>query len=145
MRVWMSAMLVVFLLQLADGARACTCEIPAPEQAMERADLVFFGRVSGFFRGMGPEPAGQQHWEIEVEGVWKGPVQPQIRIYAHDFDGVRNSCDMSLVEGDRYLIYAYVKKQSPNRYRVRSCSRTTKGASSLRDLLFLGQPPHRFE
>ena len=145
MRLSLESVAAILLILVADSAYACRgCESLSPANALERADLVFFGRVSEFYRGAGLRPHGQQYWEFEVEGLWKGPPQPRIRIYAFDFDGRQSSCDMSFHVGTRYLVYAYLKEQSPNRFRVHLCSRTTIGESSLKDLSFLGQPPHRF-
>lgn len=122
----------------------CECEpTVSPAQAFERADLVFFGRPSDFYYGAGANREWHQYWEFDVEGVWKGPAQPHLRIYASGSEGP-GSCDGYFKVGERYLVYAYLEEKIPNRYLVSGCSRTTIAERSLRDLGFLGKPSHIF-
>lgn len=144
--VQLTLMAVVLAAALASGGESPPCECDkrlSPAQAFERASLVFFGQPNGFYHGGGARREWQQYWEFDVEGVWKGPAQPHIRIYASGEDGP-NSCDEQFEVGKRYLVYAYLEEKFPNRYRVSTCSRTTTAERSIRDLTFLGRPAHSF-
>jgi hypothetical protein len=154
MRVWASAVVAVLAIVLGgDLANACSCGIATqPAEAYEEADLIFFGTVNRLHRGTGLNAKARRFWEFEVEGVWKGPAQPLIRIYAHDANAPQDtddavavdSCDKKFEMGTSYIVYAYLRKGAPNRYRVNRCSRTTTAARSLRDIGFLGRPAHGF-
>lgn len=146
MRISMVLVICALATLLVGGSEDVPCECDAilsPAQAFERADLVFFGQPSRFYYAAGAQREWHQYWEFDVEGVWKGPAQSHLRIYASGSEGP-NTCDRYFQVGERYLVYAYLENKFPNRYLVSTCSRTTIAERSLRDLGFLGKPPHSF-
>ena len=139
--------IVAAILNLADAslASACRC-LPndTVEAQYERAELVFFGRVT-FHNGAESRETQRRYWELEVEGVWKGPVQQKIRIYAHSpKSGLFTSCDRELETGKMYLVFASTFQGYPGRFQAGKCSGTVVGADAIEALRVIGAPTHRF-
>ncbi len=85
-----------------------------------------------------------RHWEFAVQGIWKGPVQETLRIYAHDPDGSLDECDFEFKLGQSYLVFARTEKGFPGRYRANVCTGTVRGEFAMRVLRIIGRPLHSF-
>ena len=131
-----SALLLAPLLtvQLAMGAgrtHACSCVWPTPDEAFERADAVFSGRVTSVDEYFGPVA-------IRVDTVWKGSVTSTTSV--SQYDGT--SCSYGrFVEGEEYLVYAYERPHGT--LNVWTCSGTMQlgGAQEALQLLGEGRAP----
>jgi hypothetical protein len=130
---------VYLLLGFPSPAVACDCEGSLTTQ-FEEAEAVFFGVVKSVHNS-GESQAERTYWSVTVQGVWKGPQQPSMRIYAYEPDGSKDACHLQLKVGQSYLVFARTMKAHPGRFRVSQCSGTVIGDLSFPALRFLGAPP----
>ena len=118
-----------------------------PGDSFERryadAELIFFG-VAGYLHNSGVGTPSREYREFQVEGVWKGPAQEQLRIYLHPPDAQWSSCDYTFEYGTSYLVFARTTTGYPSRYITGLCSGTTNASGALDYLRLLGDPKHRF-
>jgi hypothetical protein len=128
---------------------ACGCKSPEISVALQRADVVFIGKVVNI-RDFGQDtysaPARRVMVTFQVSRWWKGPVRRitvmHTRINTSDCDGF-----LSLKRGEEYIVYGYRKKNwnfrdaLPNADEVLGtglCTRTTKLKFAVEDLKELG-------
>ena len=130
----------------AGAEPVCECDAPVkPAAALERADLVFFGRASFVGEAIADESGSpiEEFMEFSVEGVWKGPAQKRLRVYTK---AAEPHCAFDFEAGKSYLVYANRDpKPYSNRFRASACSRTRPSRHALPDLAILGTPAHQFE
>jgi hypothetical protein len=121
----------------------CTSAV-RPLAAFDSYDLIFFGQARILGVSDIREPDSEDEFiEFAVEGIWKGPVQPRLRVHTSESDPL---CAYKFVLGRDYLVYARLEdKPFSNRYRTSVCARTTEAARALPDLAILGPPSDRPE
>jgi hypothetical protein len=134
---------VPLLLGVTSPAFACDCEGTFSTQ-FEEAEAVFFGVVKSVHNS-GESQAERTYWSVTVQGVWKGPQQPSMRIYAYEPDGSKAACHLQLKVGQSYLVFARTMKAHPGRFRVSQCSGTVIGDLSFPALRILGAPPFKVD
>ncbi len=117
----------------AQEAHACTCAPPpGVEEALQRADAVFSGKVIGGLAG----PT-----TFDVEEAWKGVSENQVTVDGRQSSdpGVVTSCDLNFRGGERYLVYAGRGGQGEDALLQTSlCSRTKLLSKAEADLQALG-------
>ena len=107
-----SCILIIF----PEKSYACDCITVSAEDAFQKNDVVFEGKVIGVGRkeGVGIEVL------FEVKEIWKGATSSQIIIYTNGGD-----CVFHFVEGGEYLVYSS-QRGSEKRLHTNSCSRTKR-------------------
>lgn len=104
------------------AAWACSCMQSTPEEQMERADIVFTGRViDQKMKAAETQPFGGRtwvQWTFEVESDQKGAVSEQITV-----ESASNSaaCGINFQMGERYQVFA---NQNNTALRASLCSGT---------------------
>ncbi|QWU44629.1 MULTISPECIES: cobalamin biosynthesis protein CbiN [Bacillus] len=85
------------LIVFPDKSYACDCIKKSPEDAFQKNDVVFEGKVIevGRKEGIGTEVL------FEVKNIWKGTSSSQIIIYTSV-----SSCAFPFVKGGEYLIFS---------------------------------------
>ena len=143
--VFMVAVVVVVAASaVSTTALACECKPDlSVAEHYSNAEAVFFG-VAESVNHNSKYDTKRKFWEFAIQGIWKGPDQPRIRIYAYDPDGVQNSCDPHFKIGESYLIFARTLPGYPGRFQAGLCSGTVAGAGSLRALRVIGRPEHEY-
>src|SRR5262245_11389629 len=142
---------VLAVSSTAGPAQVFKCDPSASyERRYQDSDLVFFGVAATFHRSsdsdLRPFGSSEDYWEFEVEGVWKGPSQDQLRVYLHA-PNVWSDCDLPFEffeQHQNYLVYADTDPGYPNRYRTGSCSGTVTASKARADISLLGNPKRRF-
>ena len=97
----------------AGPAQACSCAPSTDQQAFDRADAVFVGRVTDRDADdSGPERSTFDPvvWTFEVSKVFKGRVTSDQEIVSPRGGA---SCGLDLVEGDRYYLFAWLDSSFP--------------------------------
>ncbi|WP_299491067.1 hypothetical protein [Acaryochloris sp. IP29b_bin.137] len=111
-------------------AWACSCIRSTPEEQMERADVVFTGRViDKSMKTLETNPFGGLNlvqWTFEVEANHKGSVSKQVTV-----ESASNSaaCGINFQMGERYQVFA---NQSDTALRASLCS-GTRATSDLQE------------
>jgi MYXO-CTERM domain-containing protein len=104
---------------------------PAPEKAIEDADVVFEARPFGMTND------GQRaRYSFEVDRVWKGELGPSAQISTALHSA---TCGRSFQIGTQYVVYA--RRSASGELTDNLCSRTRVSASAAEDLEVLG-PGH---
>ncbi len=85
------------LIVFPDKSYACDCIKKSPEDAFQKNDVVFEGKVIevGRKEGMGTEVL------FEVKNIWKGTSSSQIIIYTSV-----SSCEFPFAKGGEYLVFS---------------------------------------
>lgn len=111
-------------------AYACSCAAPPSAlYALAQSSATFSGRVIDIDSPSGYEPLRVR---LEVETVWKGPVQPEIEIRtAQDSAG----CGFFFERNVAYLVYAY---EADDALFTNLCSRSLPLDQAGEDLAALG-------
>ena len=126
----MSKMILLVLGLAGAGALACDCLTAPVHEALQHSDAVFAGRVVDIRYG---GERSDNAVTFQVEGVWKGPLARQIRVFTASDDG---RCGIGFELGRRYLVYA---NRDERTLRAGSCSRTQRLNQHAReDLRYLG-------
>lgn len=113
------------------AAWACSCMRSSPEEQMERADVVFTGRVvDKKMKTVTSAPLGGLNlveWTFEVEDDHKGSISEQVTI-----ESASNSaaCGINFQMGERYQVFA---NQSNTALRASLCSGTRALTSGDQD------------
>ena len=135
MYVFKPALFVTFLLLLFISVRpamACTCvRPPTPVIALDRADVVFAGKVTHISRARGEY--GDVHKVLfRVDAYWKGERGAEIVI-----ETATNSaaCGFPFEQGEKYLVYSNI---SGDALSTTICTRTADLANASEDLADLG-------
>lgn len=123
--------LSVFLFP-TDLHSACVKEMPAPvkcaipkiDDAFERAEAVFVGRVLNQ-----KTEGGVKVFEFEVEKYWKGVEGKKIKIYVYETPRFQAQFE----KGESYLIFAEADEESGKLFD-RRCSRTKSMKNDFGDL-----------
>lgn len=104
------------------AAWACSCMQSTPEEQMERADVVFIGRViDRKMKAVETQPFGGRtwvQWTFEVESDQKGSVFEQVTV-----ESASNSaaCGINFQLGERFQVFA---NQNKTALRASLCSGT---------------------
>lgn len=112
-----------FLLLSARTAPACSCSSLMPDQAFDRAQAVFTGKVI---------KARKKEWTVAVDRVWKGGPEEIIKLQdAH----AGSSCASSYKSGESYLFLINVKESDGKVvYSPQVCTWTTRLKANRLDL-----------
>ena len=104
------------------AAWACSCMRSTPEERMERADVVFTGRVvDKKMQTQETTPFGGLRliqWTFEVEADHKGSVSKQMTVESASSSA---ACGINFQMGERYQVFA---NQSNTALRASLCSGT---------------------
>lgn len=117
------------LIVFPDKSYACDCIKKSPEDAFQKNDVVFEGKVIevGRKEGIGTEVL------FEVKNIWKGTSSSQIIVYTNGGD-----CVFHFVEGGEYLVYSS-QRGSEKQLHTHSCSRTKRLDEAGADKVALSQ------
>ncbi|MGN4423487.1 cobalamin biosynthesis protein CbiN [Bacillus cereus group sp. MYBK30-1] len=104
------------LIIFPDKSYACDCIKKSPEDAFQKNDVVFEGKVVEVQRkeGVGTEVL------FEVKKIWKGTSSSQIIIYTNGGD-----CVFHFLEGGEYLVFSSQRGEEKQLY-THSCSGTKR-------------------
>ncbi|WP_147808302.1 cobalamin biosynthesis protein CbiN [Bacillus sp. SH7-1] len=104
------------LIIFPEKSHACDCINVTAEEALQKNDVVFEGKVIEVGRkdGVGIEVL------FEVKGIWKGTTFSQIIVYTNGGD-----CVFHFVEGGEYLVYSSQRGSEKQLY-THSCSGTKR-------------------
>lgn len=103
----------------ASSAFACSCtEIPF-ETEYDKTEAVFTGRSLGQ-RTAAPEFPDMHFELLQVQAVWKGPLDAGVEVLVADSDGL---CGFTLTAGLDYLVFAR-RPDAEDRLDSHACSRT---------------------
>ncbi|HDR6311242.1 TPA: cobalamin biosynthesis protein CbiN [Bacillus cereus] len=120
-----SCILIVF----PEKSYACDCINVSAEDAFQKNDVVFKGRVIEIGR---KESVGIEVL-FEVKGIWKGTTSSQIIVYTNGGD-----CVFHFVEGGEYLVYS--SQRGPEKQlNTHSCSGTKRLDEAGADEVALSQ------
>lgn len=91
-------------------AYSCSCADPSVRQKFRMSDLVFVGQVIDYTDAPPTKEASVMYSvTLKVEKQWKGAKKPEIKVWwGFDSPGMCN--DLSLVKGEKYLIYTNREK-----------------------------------
>ncbi|PEM25950.1 cobalamin biosynthesis protein CbiN [Bacillus wiedmannii] len=117
------------LIIFPEKSYACDCMNVSAEDAFQKNDVVFEGKVIevGRKEGVGIEVL------FEVKEIWKGTTSSQIIVYTNGGD-----CVFHFVEGGEYLVYSS-QRGSEKQLHTHSCSRTKRLDEAGADKVALSQ------
>ncbi len=117
------------LIIFSEKSYACDCINVSAEDAFQKHDVVFEGKVIEVGR------KGRVGIEVlfEVKGIWKGTTSSQIIVYTNGGD-----CVFHFVEGGEYLVYSS-QRGSEKQLHTRSCSGTKRLDEAGADKVALSQ------
>ncbi|SCC16001.1 cobalamin biosynthesis protein CbiN [Bacillus mycoides] len=104
------------LIVFPDKSYACDCIKKSPEDAFQKNDVVFEGKVIEIGRkeGVGTEVL------FEVKNIWKGTSSSQIIVYTNGGD-----CAFHFIDGGEYLVFSSQRGSEKQLY-THSCSGTKR-------------------
>ncbi|KAA0748781.1 cobalamin biosynthesis protein CbiN [Bacillus sp. AY3-1] len=106
-----------FILIIFPGkSYACDCINVSAEDAFQKNDVVFEGKIIGVGRKEGVEIEVL----FEVKKIWKGTTSSQLIVYTNGGD-----CVFHFVEGGEYLVYSS-QRGSEKQLHTHSCSGTKR-------------------
>lgn len=114
---------------LPEKSYACDCMKKSPEDAFQKNDVVFEGKVIEIGRkeGVGTEVL------FEVKNIWKGTSSSQIIVYTNGGD-----CAFHFIDGGEYLVFSSQRGSEKQLY-THSCSRTKRLDEAGADKVALSQ------
>jgi len=117
------------LIIFSEKSYACDCINVSAEEAFQKNDVVFEGKVIevGRKEGVGIEVL------FEVKKIWKGTNSSQIIVYTNGGD-----CVFHFVEGGEYLVYSS-QRGLEKQLHTNSCSRTKRLDEAGADKVTLSQ------
>lgn len=104
------------LIIFPEKSYACDCINVSTEDAFQKNDVVFEGKVIE----VGRKEGGGTEVLFEVKKIWKGTTSSQIIIYTNGGD-----CMFHFVEGGEYLVFS-TQRGSEKQLHTNSCSRTKR-------------------
>ncbi|MDA1806055.1 cobalamin biosynthesis protein CbiN [Bacillus cereus group sp. BY32LC] len=104
------------LIIFSEKSYACDCINVSEEEALQKNDVVFEGKVIE----VGRKEEGEIEVLFEVKKIWKGTNFTQIIVYTDGGD-----CVFHFVEGGEYLVYSS-QRGSEKQLHTNSCSRTKR-------------------
>ncbi|PKJ55884.1 cobalamin biosynthesis protein CbiN [Bacillus sp. SN10] len=104
------------LIIFSEKSYACDCINVSAEDAFQKNDVVFEGKVIE----VGRKEGGGIEVLFEVKKIWKGTTSSQIIVYTNGGD-----CVFHFVEGGEYLVYSS-QRGSEKQLHTNSCSRTKR-------------------
>ncbi|MDA1777081.1 cobalamin biosynthesis protein CbiN [Bacillus cereus group sp. BY9-3LC] len=104
------------LIIFSEKSYACDCINVSAEEALQKNDVVFEGKVIE----VGRKEGGEIEVLFEVKKIWKGTNFTQIIVYTDGGD-----CVFHFVEGGEYLVYSS-QRGSEKQLHTNSCSRTKR-------------------
>ncbi|PES25325.1 cobalamin biosynthesis protein CbiN [Bacillus anthracis] len=117
------------LIIFSEKSYACDCINVSAEEALQKNDVVFEGKVIevGRKEGVGIEVL------FEVKKIWKGTNSSQIIVYTNGGD-----CVFHFVKGGEYLVYSS-QRGLEKQLHTNSCSRTKRLDEARADKVTLSQ------
>ncbi|MDA1650376.1 cobalamin biosynthesis protein CbiN [Bacillus cereus group sp. TH160LC] len=104
------------LIIFSEKSYACDCINVSAEEALQKNDVVFEGKVIE----VGRKEEGEIEVLFEVKKIWKGTNFTQIIVYTDGGD-----CVFHFVEGGEHLVYSS-QRGSEKQLHTNSCSRTKR-------------------
>ncbi|MFN6590884.1 cobalamin biosynthesis protein CbiN [Bacillus sp. TD10] len=104
------------LIIFSEKSYACDCINVSAEDAFQKNDVVFKGRVIE----IGREESVGIEVLFEMKGIWKGTTSSQIIVYTNGGD-----CVFHFVEGGEYLVFSSQRGEEKQLF-THSCSGTKK-------------------
>ncbi|MGW6192615.1 cobalamin biosynthesis protein CbiN [Bacillus cereus] len=104
------------LIVFPEKSYACDCINVSAEDAFQKNDVVFEGKVIE----VGRKEGGGIEVLFEVKKIWKGTTSSQIIVYTNGGD-----CVFHFVEGGEYLVFSS-QRESEKQLYTHSCSRTKR-------------------
>ncbi|NCA63687.1 cobalamin biosynthesis protein CbiN [Bacillus cereus] len=104
------------LIIFPEKSYACDCIKVSTEDAFQKNDVVFEGKVIEVVRKAG----GGTEVLFEVKKIWKGTTSSQIIVYTKGGD-----CMFRFVEGGEYLVFS-TQRGSEKQLHTNSCSGTKR-------------------
>jgi hypothetical protein len=103
---------------------ACTCLDLPPSTDLERADVVFSGKiVSGPTEGS----SNYRYWTTEVAGIWKGRVSSRVRIYGYvPPKGVTETCGAPEFDKNETYMFFLRNRKGKSGFTANICDATEK-------------------
>ncbi len=104
-----------------------------PHEALKTSDVVFIGEIVEIQKGSVPN---EQKIKFKVKSVWKKDVGETFTLTTY-----RVSCGFFGKVGDKYLIYAYKRKET---FTTNGCTRTRlldKATEDLKEFEDKGEKP----
>jgi hypothetical protein len=107
----------------------CDCAIVpgsrhyTPHEALKTSDLVFIGEVTKIQKG---SETDEEKITFEIKSVWKKDVGETFTLKTY-----RSSCGFFGKVGDKFLMYAYKRKDI---FTTNGCTRTRSLAKATKDL-----------
>jgi hypothetical protein len=129
----------LFLLQ-APSASACTCIIPEVKDALNRADVVFEGKVKEIVEPKKSQTTSSPESKFyiikfEVEKTWKGAILTEFSVLSAQGNGC--FAYRAVKKGERYLVFADPLDQGARENKwsiITKCNRTELSAKSEQDI-----------
>ncbi|MBX5445564.1 hypothetical protein [Sphaerobacter sp.] len=125
------AVAVAVVAMLPMRALACSCIAMTTEERLERADVVFVGRVERVERPIG-KVFGSARVTLAAETVWKGPLQTHFDVEGGNGVG---DCTVAFEVGERYVVFA---TGDPGNVLYTSVCDGTRRLTGAADLAALG-------
>lgn len=146
MRLRIICLTAIAALLFSGRADACSCISQTPCKAFTNASAIFVGRmIGGTEKNWFQDPKGEtlryESGEVRfiVEQTFKGALGAEVTIYVPGY--ANTSCAYSLLQGERYLVYAYNDKNRSGRLWTGVCTRTSPLENAAEDLDFLRNLP----
>ncbi|MCR6788175.1 MULTISPECIES: cobalamin biosynthesis protein CbiN [Bacillus cereus group] len=117
------------LIIFSEKSYACDCINVSAEEAFQKNDVVFEGKVIE----VGRKEGVVIEVLFEVKKIWKGTNSSQIIVYTNGGD-----CVFHFVEGGEYLVYSS-QRGSEKQLHTNSCSRTKRLDEAGADKVALSQ------
>ena len=105
------ALSVLLVVSLVSTALSCSCADPGQAEKFRKAEVVFLGQITAVSEH---RPTAKDDYFINsvnftVEKQWKGSKESALSVLL-GIDTPEMCGDMSLIVGQRYLMYAYHEK-----------------------------------
>lgn len=117
------------LIIFSEKSYACDCINVSAEEAFQKNDVVFEGKVIE----VGRKEGGGIEVLFEVKKIWKGTNSSQIIVYTNGGD-----CVFHFVKGGEYLVYSS-QRGLEKQLHTNSCSRTKRLDEAGADKVTLSQ------
>jgi hypothetical protein len=122
-----------FVVPLASRAHACSCLGLSPQQYLERADMVFIGRVDSIAPAGGDPRQPRMTMTFSIQRVWKGPAVSTVDVVSSPGSV---SCGVDFGASTTALIYA---QRTADGFMTGICSGTKALVDAAADMEVLGE------
>lgn len=116
---------LMFSISFSHSMMMCSCATPPLRVAVERSDVIFFGRVIKFEVSFKEE---RRIATIEVSKIWKGKLN-KLQEVRTNFGP--SDCGFDFMVGSNYLVYGYSPDSNVYTY---DCTRTEVSFKAAQDI-----------